>query len=201
MVPQRVTFPNFSSRHLRWRNGAASYERVPIIISAVAPLIISHGTPSLSHPTWRNRLVPRWPIHGPHRSSVDRARRGGGAQTLKVTPAGLILTRPDESTPTLPMDLSPALPMGMPEIEPDLTEWDNGDDEGRLSADILKSKPRWNLFTDGSPQGESPAQIATRADRLMLHLRGLAGNIALFSHGHFCRVLAARWIGLSVANA
>ena len=94
-----------------------------------------------------------------------------------------------------------ALPKGTPEIEPDLTEWDNGDDEGRLSADILKSQPGWNLFTDGSPQGESPAQIATRADRLMLHLRGLAGNIALFSHGHFCRVLAARWIGLSVANA
>jgi len=30
------------------------------------------------------------------------------------------------------------------EIEPDLAEWDNGDDEGRTPADILTSRPGWN---------------------------------------------------------
>ncbi len=89
----------------------------------------------------------------------------------------------------------------IPEIEPDLAEWDNGDDEGRTPADILESRPGWNLFWDGSPHGETPAQISARADRIIARLRALDGNIALFSHGHFGRVLAARWIGLSIEQA
>jgi len=79
-----------------------------------------------------------------------------------------------------------------PEIEPDLAEWDNGDDEGRTTADILKSRPNWNLFRDGSPHGETPTQISDRADRFIARLRALDGNVALFSHSHFGRVLAAR---------
>ncbi len=86
-------------------------------------------------------------------------------------------------------------------IEPDLAEWDNGDDEGRTSAHILMSRPDWNLFRDGSPNGETPAQISNRADRFIAQVRTLVGNVALFSHGHFGRVLAARWIGLPVAQA
>jgi len=88
-----------------------------------------------------------------------------------------------------------------PRIEPDLTEWDNGDDEGLTPADILKSRPDWNLFRDGAPHGETPDQISTRADRFIAHVSELEGNVALFSHGHFARVLAARWIGLSVRQA
>jgi len=88
-----------------------------------------------------------------------------------------------------------------PEIEPDLAEWDNGDDEGRTTADIIESRPDWNLFRDGSPQGETPSQISGRADRLIARLRLLDGNVALFSHSHFGRVLAARWIGLTVEQA
>jgi len=88
-----------------------------------------------------------------------------------------------------------------PQIEPDLTEWDNGDDEGLTPAAILKSRPDWNLFRDGAPHGETPDQISTRADRFIAHVSELEGNVALFSHGHFARVLAARWIGLSVRQA
>jgi probable phosphoglycerate mutase len=87
------------------------------------------------------------------------------------------------------------------EIEMDLAEWDNGDYEGRTPADILGLRPGWNFFRDGPPNGETPAQISTRADRFIARLRGLDGNVALFSHGHFGRVLAARWIGLSVEQA
>jgi len=88
-----------------------------------------------------------------------------------------------------------------PKIEPNLAEWDNGDDEGRTSAEILKSRPDWNLFRDGSPNGETPAQISDRVDRFIAQARALDGNVALFSHSHFGRVLAARWIGLPVALA
>jgi broad specificity phosphatase PhoE len=87
------------------------------------------------------------------------------------------------------------------EIEPDLAEWDYGDYEGLRSAEIFKLQPDWNLFRDGCPHGEMPAQISGRADRLIARLRTLEGNVALFSHGHFGRVLAARWIGLPVNAA
>ena len=87
-----------------------------------------------------------------------------------------------------------------PEVMPDLTEWDNGDDEGRTSEDILASRPGWSLFRDGSPNGETPAEISDRADRVIDRLRLLSGNVALFCHGHFGRVFAARWLGLPVGN-
>jgi probable phosphoglycerate mutase len=87
------------------------------------------------------------------------------------------------------------------QIEPDLAEWDYGDYEGMLTADIHKSRPNWNIYRDGCPNGESPAQISDRVDRLIARLRGVDGNIALFSHGHLGRVLAARWIGLPVTEA
>jgi probable phosphoglycerate mutase len=90
---------------------------------------------------------------------------------------------------------------GVAEIEPDLTEWDYGDYEGELSLDTRKKQPGWNLFRDGGPHGESPAQVSERADRLLGRLRTLEGNIALFSHGQFLRVLGARWIGLPVRQA
>jgi broad specificity phosphatase PhoE len=87
------------------------------------------------------------------------------------------------------------------EIEPDLTEWDYGDYEGQFSLDTRKKRPDWNLFRDGGPRGESPAQVSERADRLIARVRTLGDNIALFSHGQFGRALAARWIGLGVGQA
>ena len=87
------------------------------------------------------------------------------------------------------------------EVEPDLAEWDYGAYEGQRSADIHQGRPDWNLFRDGCPRGEISAQISARADRLIARLRALDGNIALFSHGHFGRVLGVRWIGLPVTAA
>jgi broad specificity phosphatase PhoE len=87
------------------------------------------------------------------------------------------------------------------DIDPDLAEWDYGEYEGERSADIRKRRPDWNLFREGCPHGESPADVSDRADRLITQLRALQGNIAVFSHGHFGRVLAARWIGLPVIQA
>ncbi len=87
------------------------------------------------------------------------------------------------------------------EIDPDLAEWDYGDYEGLRSVDIVKVRPDWNLFRDGCPGGESPVQVLERADRVIARLHALEGNIAIFSHGHFGRVLAARWIGLPVRQA
>ena len=87
------------------------------------------------------------------------------------------------------------------EIEPDLVEWDYGDYEGQFSIDTRKRRPDWNLYRDGGPGGESPAQVSERVDRLIARFRTLKGNIAIFSHGQVGRVLATRWIGLPVGQA
>ena len=51
------------------------------------------------------------------------------------------------------------------------------------------------------PRGEAPAQVSESADRLSARLRTPEDNIAIFSHGHFGRPLAARWIELQVGQA
>jgi broad specificity phosphatase PhoE len=85
-------------------------------------------------------------------------------------------------------------------VDPDLSEWDYGDYEGKKTLDIRHDHPGWDVFRDGCPSGESPEQIASRADRLVLRLRSLRGNVALYSHGQFGAVLAAVWIGLPVVH-
>jgi broad specificity phosphatase PhoE len=84
---------------------------------------------------------------------------------------------------------------------PDAREWNYGDYEGISSPQIFLQNPGWNLFRDGAPGGESPAQIGARADRILEKASSLSGRWILFSHGHFLRVLAARWVGLEPAAA
>jgi broad specificity phosphatase PhoE len=85
-------------------------------------------------------------------------------------------------------------------INPDLHEWDYGVYEGRTSMDIHAVRPGWNLFVDGCPEGESPDQISQRADRVLARLHPENGIVVVFSHGHFLRALAARWIGSPVIH-
>ena len=82
------------------------------------------------------------------------------------------------------------------EVDPDLVEWDYGDYEGRRGSEIRTDRPDWNLFRDGCPGGESPAQVAARADRVISRVRAIEGDVLLFTSGHFIRVLATSWIGL-----
>lgn len=87
-----------------------------------------------------------------------------------------------------------------PVIEPELHEWDYGDFEGRTSAEIEAEHADWNLFVDGARGGESPADVAARAARFIARVQTLTGDIAVFSHGHFLRALAAVWTSMSVAH-
>ena len=82
-------------------------------------------------------------------------------------------------------------------VEPDLIEWNYGEYEGLKTDQIRLTSPGWSVFRDGCPGGESPEQVGARADRVITKVRAAAGNVALFGHGHFTRVLAARWINLS----
>ena len=82
------------------------------------------------------------------------------------------------------------------EVDPDLVEWDYGRYEGRRTAEILAEQPDWQLFRDGCPGGESPQEVAARADRVVRRVRDAGGDALLFSSGHFLRMLAVRWLGL-----
>ena len=81
-------------------------------------------------------------------------------------------------------------------IDSDLVEWDYGMYEGLTPKQIHEVAPDWLIFRDGCPGGETPEQVGTRVDRVIARSRTLAGDIALFAHGHVLRVLVARWIGL-----
>src|SRR5437870_11297289 len=82
------------------------------------------------------------------------------------------------------------------EVDPDLLEWNYGDYEGLRTNEIRAKRPDWELFRDGCPNGESPAEIAARADRVVARVRAITGNVLIFSSGHLLRVFAARWLGV-----
>jgi len=84
-------------------------------------------------------------------------------------------------------------------VDRDLMEWNYGEYEGLTTDQIRRTRPDWSVFRDGCPGGESPLQVSVRADRIVSRVRTFDGNVALFSHGHILRVLAARWINLSAS--
>jgi probable phosphoglycerate mutase len=85
------------------------------------------------------------------------------------------------------------------EVDRDLVEWNYGRFEGLRTTEIRADRPDWQLFRDGCPDGELPAQVGVRADRVVSRVRATKGDVLIFSSGHFLRVLAARWLGLEPA--
>lgn len=83
---------------------------------------------------------------------------------------------------------------GQAQVDPELVEWNYGDYEGLTNEQIQERVPGWSVFTHGCPGGETPAQVAARADRVISRIRGIEGDVVLFAHGHFFRVFAARWM-------
>lgn len=80
-------------------------------------------------------------------------------------------------------------------VDEDLREWDYGDYEGRTTSEIRRSGDAdWLLWDDGVPNGETLADVAARADRVIRRVRSLDGDVLAFAHGHFLRVLASRWL-------
>ncbi|MFF6876093.1 histidine phosphatase family protein [Streptomyces sp. NPDC012474] len=90
----------------------------------------------------------------------------------------------------------------------DLHEWYYGAYEGVTTEEIHRTRPDWDLWTDGGPAGsdgrpgESPAEVGERADRVLGRAAKALpeGDVMLVAHGHFLRVLTARRLGLSPAE-
>jgi broad specificity phosphatase PhoE len=78
----------------------------------------------------------------------------------------------------------------------DVREWDYGDHEGRTTPEIREEVPGWTVWRGPVPGGERLEDVAARADRVVAQLLQAGGDAAVVSHGHFLRVLAARWLEL-----
>ena len=85
------------------------------------------------------------------------------------------------------------------ELCPDLVEWDYGDYDGLTTPQIRETNPGWDLWHEGCPGGELPAQVAARADRVLRRFAAVDGLGIAFAHGHLLRVLTARWLEMEPA--
>jgi probable phosphoglycerate mutase len=79
-------------------------------------------------------------------------------------------------------------------VDRDLREWDYGEYEGLTTPEIRETQPGWTVFDAQSPGGETVAEVADRADRVIARVLEVDGRVLLFGHGHSLRVLAARWL-------
>lgn len=141
-----------------------------------------------------------WSLTGQHTGLTDLPQTERGGQTARRLGERLTgLTFAKVFTSPLQRTAKTCELAGfavLAEIDPDLIEWNYGEYEGRRGAEIRADRPDWNLFRDGCPGGESPAEVAARADRVVSRIRAIPGDVLLFTSGHFIRVLATRWLGL-----
>ncbi|HEY2843486.1 MAG TPA: histidine phosphatase family protein [Bryobacteraceae bacterium] len=139
-----------------------------------------------------------WSRSGQHTSRTDLPLTSDGerqAAHLKGMLAGhdfkLVLSSP------LQRAVETCRMVGLtPQIDDNLREWDYGDYEGLTTAQIQKTAPDWTIWTGAVPGGESIQQVSQRADRAIARAVAAGGDAAVFGHGHFLRVLAARWLAL-----
>ena len=86
-------------------------------------------------------------------------------------------------------------------IDPNLTEWNYGDFEGKTTPEIREQYPNWLIWDGPVPHGETVEQVGERTDKMiarsLAELGDAGGSIALFAHGHVLRILTARWLDLS----
>ncbi|MDQ2845830.1 MAG: histidine phosphatase family protein [Actinomycetota bacterium] len=146
-----------------------------------------------------------WSANGRHTSVTDLDLTPEGEQQATAVRGALAVLGIDPQTvlssPRLRAQRTAAMAgLTVTSIVDDLAEWNYGDYEGLTSVEIRAQQPGWSLFVDGCPGGESPEQVGARADRALATAASSLskGDVVLIGHGHFSRVLAARWTGLPV---
>lgn len=147
-----------------------------------------------------------WSLTGQHTSRTDLPlTRAGREQATRLAPR--LAGRRFAAVFTSPLQRASetAVLAGLGDravVDGDLREWDYGLDEGRTTPEIRAERPNWTVWGDGPLAGETPAEVARRADRVLARVRPLLedGDVALFGHGHFLRVIAARWLELDAGG-
>jgi probable phosphoglycerate mutase len=141
-----------------------------------------------------------WSLSGQHTGLTDLPLTENGERNarqlgnrLRGQAFGMVLTSPLQRAAKT-CELSGFGPVAV--RDPDLVEWNYGQYEGLRRAEILTTSPGWQIFYDGCPGGESPTQVAARADRVIQRVRAANGDVLIFSSGHFLRMFGVRWLGL-----
>jgi len=88
-----------------------------------------------------------------------------------------------------------------PKITTLLREVDYGAYEGLTTKSINEGNPGWELFRDGCPGGETPAEIYSRAQAFITLASAGGGTVLAFAHGHILRAVAAAWINADITVA
>lgn len=144
-----------------------------------------------------------WSASGQHTSVTDLALTANGEAVARTLIAPLakidfvqVLTSPRKRARDTAVlaGFSDAVP------DDDLAEWAYGDYEGLTTPEIREKIPGWSVWTHPSPGGETAEQVGARLDRVVARVRAADGKTLVFAHGHSLRVLAARWLGLDVAD-
>jgi probable phosphoglycerate mutase len=78
----------------------------------------------------------------------------------------------------------------------DLRELDYGRYEGLTTKQIREERPGWDIWRDGTPDGETLPDAGARADRVIARALDAGGDVVFFAHGHMLRVIGARWLAL-----
>ncbi|MFE9613908.1 histidine phosphatase family protein [Streptomyces sp. NPDC006012] len=154
-----------------------------------------------------------WSLTGQHTGWTDLPlTRHGEEQAKSLAP--LLSGRTYALTLTSPSDRA-VRTAGLASLtgtvpDPELHEWDYGGYEGITTDEIHRTRPDWDLWTDGVPPGpdghpgESPEQVGQRADRVLSRIEAAlaqdTGDVVLVAHAHFLRVLTARRLGLPPAE-
>jgi broad specificity phosphatase PhoE len=150
-----------------------------------------------------------WSRDGRHTGRTDlplTAKGDDEARALVPVVAGLdldlVLCSP-RSRAVRTAELSGLSTRARMEVTEDLAEWDYGEFEGRTTADIQEELPGWSIWDGPWRGGETAPDVSARADRVLSSLPERLGSgdgrVAMVGHGHFSRVLAARWVGEAVA--
>jgi probable phosphoglycerate mutase len=141
-----------------------------------------------------------WTISGQHTSFTDiplTERGERNARSLGERLKGLTFARVFTSPLQRARRTAELAGLGsVAQVDPDLIEWNYGQYEGRTTKEIHQERPGWNLFRDGCPGGEPIDAAGARADRVVARLRAVNGDVLLFGHSHFFRILGTRWLGL-----
>jgi probable phosphoglycerate mutase len=82
------------------------------------------------------------------------------------------------------------------EIVDAAVEWDYGVYEGIKTSETRQDIPDWSVWTHEIFEGESLEEVGARADLIIASALESSGTTAVFAHGHFLRIVGARWIGL-----
>ncbi|KAH8776732.1 phosphoglycerate mutase [Diaporthe sp. PMI_573] len=98
-------------------------------------------------------------------------------------------------------------------ITEDITEWDYGNYEGKIPAQINELRAeqglsKWNIWVEGCEGGESASEVQERLDELIGKIKkiqepfvncGDAPDVLVVAHGHILHAFVKRWLQYDMA--